>query len=456
MSVYESPGGNSVTATWRATADNGSDGSSGKASVYDLRYSGSPITDANWGAATQVPNEPTPGSNGASETCTFSVGSLTSVHVGLRIGDEVPNWSTLATSGPIALVQSGFTGIAPDDLATLGPSDAAPTFEFQRDPAAKPCYISFSGCDGFPPRPTVEDGEACRTLRFPLGAGVTSWTPSATQWTAIRKLVHTSGLLYWRLEGTCPAYGNVYGAYRTLAFDCGDISDLHVSPSHDDRGQEAVWPDRDVRPSLSWTNNTTGMARFLIDISKYPDIPLSDRQSTMTVGGRGVTGVSYTLNTSEWKRVRRLATWLKTLAKPDTADGVLYWRVRAVTADGALSCVSAAKILIVDGGEWTLGQPDLDPLTGTPRFSWSHAGDGIPKYSLEFCWDGEFTPAARETLKVPSGSITATSYTLKPGELTRLQRFMQRNGVGGLQWRVRGEDADRSFVTHSETGPVWP
>ncbi|MFN8548525.1 MAG: fibronectin type III domain-containing protein [Candidatus Eisenbacteria bacterium] len=99
----------SVTLTWIATGD---DGSSGKATTYDLRYSTSPISSGNFSGATQVTNEPAPKTAGQSES--FTVTGLTAgttYYFALKVADEVPNWSGISN------VPSG---------ATQNPADVTP------------------------------------------------------------------------------------------------------------------------------------------------------------------------------------------------------------------------------------------------------------------------------------------------------------------------------------------
>jgi len=96
----------SVTLNWIAPGD---DGNIGTASVYDIRYSTSLITEANWNTAAQCVGEPAPKPAGSSET--FTVHGLapnTTYYFALKTADEVPNWSGLSN------VASG---------ATLRPSD---------------------------------------------------------------------------------------------------------------------------------------------------------------------------------------------------------------------------------------------------------------------------------------------------------------------------------------------
>jgi nitrous oxidase accessory protein NosD len=98
----------SVALTWPAPGD---DGNVGRASQYDIRYSTSPITGANWNSATQATGEPTPQSVGNTEA--FTVTSLSpgaTYYFALKTADEVPNWS-----GPSNVV-SGTTGPGPADI----------------------------------------------------------------------------------------------------------------------------------------------------------------------------------------------------------------------------------------------------------------------------------------------------------------------------------------------------
>ena len=84
----------SVTLTWTAPGD---DSTTGTASAYDVRYSLSAITDANWGSATQVSGEPTPAVAGTVQT--FDVTALnpgTTYYLAIKASDETGNWSGLS------------------------------------------------------------------------------------------------------------------------------------------------------------------------------------------------------------------------------------------------------------------------------------------------------------------------------------------------------------------------
>jgi len=58
-----------ATLSWTAVGD---DSLTGTATSYDIRYSTSPITNNNWSAATQAPNEPTPSIAGSLQSLTVT------------------------------------------------------------------------------------------------------------------------------------------------------------------------------------------------------------------------------------------------------------------------------------------------------------------------------------------------------------------------------------------------
>ena len=84
----------SATLAWTATGD---DSLTGTATTYDVRWSTSPITEANWASATQATGEPTPGAAGTAQT--FVVRSLSrqvTYYFAAKVSDESGNWSALS------------------------------------------------------------------------------------------------------------------------------------------------------------------------------------------------------------------------------------------------------------------------------------------------------------------------------------------------------------------------
>lgn len=87
-------GSNSVTLTWTATGD---DGNIGTASAYDVRYSTSPIADANWDNAAKATNEPKPQASGNMETFKVTgLASNTTYYFALKVIDNGGNPSALS------------------------------------------------------------------------------------------------------------------------------------------------------------------------------------------------------------------------------------------------------------------------------------------------------------------------------------------------------------------------
>jgi hypothetical protein len=96
---------NSVDLAWTAPGD---DWDSGSASSYDLRYSTSMITEANWDAATQVVGEPGPQVAGSAETFRVTgLAPLTTYYFAIKARDEGGNIGDLS-NGAVG------TTLAPD------------------------------------------------------------------------------------------------------------------------------------------------------------------------------------------------------------------------------------------------------------------------------------------------------------------------------------------------------
>ncbi|MCP4573799.1 MAG: hypothetical protein GY838_15680 [bacterium] len=85
--------GTVVTLAWTAPGD---DGATGTAAEYDIRYSGAPITAANWAAASQIGSEPDPAAPGTEQGMAIDPGVDGDYYFALKTADEVPNWSNLS------------------------------------------------------------------------------------------------------------------------------------------------------------------------------------------------------------------------------------------------------------------------------------------------------------------------------------------------------------------------
>ncbi len=89
---------------WSAVGD---DGMTGLASSYDIRYSTSPITDANFASATPVPQTPlplVPKSPGQTETLPVTgLTPSTTYYFALKVADDLPNWSVLSNVAQVTM-----------------------------------------------------------------------------------------------------------------------------------------------------------------------------------------------------------------------------------------------------------------------------------------------------------------------------------------------------------------
>ena len=63
-----------------------------------------------------------------------------------------------------------------------------------------------------------------------------------------------------------------------------------------------------------------------------------------------------------------------------------------------------------------------------------------------------FAPAvkAKKTVKVPAGAVAGSPYTLSTAEVKLLKKLALKNVTTTLHYRIRGSDAEKAFVTHSD------
>ena len=441
IGVYRSSSGNLVKAQWTATADDGLDVTSGAASEYDLRYSATPVTAANFASCSEAEGVGAPGPRGTREEAVFSIGLLTGeVYAAVKVGDEVPNWSGISNVASGTAGTVGLKPLWPEDSHSVAPGLAI-QFTYLRGEDVRPAFVAFSDSPDFPQRPARHpDGTVSMTRRFPLRTGVSYWKASPGQWRLVQRMAGLSGTVYWRLEGRHGDYRGIYAAPRALYFDTGEITDTQVSPWHDKSGKTALWPDPAVPPAFSWNDQTQGMEYFWVDVSSDPSIPLRDRRSTLSVGNGRVSAPVVEASVFEWRRIRRLAS---------DSGGVLYWRVRATDRYRTLSCASAVKQLVVDGGEFALGALDLS--AAAPQASWSHTGEGLARFALEISADPSFPRSPLYTVVVPPRGVEGDFYEFTVFDLRRLALLATRHSAAILHWRVRGETYDRQFQTSSQS-----
>jgi N-acetylneuraminic acid mutarotase len=102
--VTSDPKSDSITLIWTAPGD---DGDVGTASQYDIRYSESAITEANFSSATKVANPPKPQPAGSKETLVVtSLLAGTTYYFAIKTADEALNWSPMSN---VAMVKTTTT-----------------------------------------------------------------------------------------------------------------------------------------------------------------------------------------------------------------------------------------------------------------------------------------------------------------------------------------------------------
>jgi len=106
------PSSTPFTIGWTAPGD---DSLTGRASVYDLRYSDHPLTAANFNQAWKIAGLPTPAAAGTQES--FVVSGLpdsVSLYIAVKSADELGNWSTMSN---VLTRPAQTTGVDPSALA---------------------------------------------------------------------------------------------------------------------------------------------------------------------------------------------------------------------------------------------------------------------------------------------------------------------------------------------------
>jgi polygalacturonase/phosphodiesterase/alkaline phosphatase D-like protein len=118
----------SIDLSWTATGD---DGATGTASSYDIRYSTSAISEANWSSATQVSGEPAPQAAGSSEAVTVSgLSPDTTYYFAIKAADDAGNISGVSNSPSGTTTSGGSTD--PLSITNLSASSGR-TYSVQYD-----------------------------------------------------------------------------------------------------------------------------------------------------------------------------------------------------------------------------------------------------------------------------------------------------------------------------------
>lgn len=104
----------SVDLSWSSPGD---DGAVGTATVYDLRYSLTPITTANFSTATRWTNTPVPLVSGTTQGVTVNgLAPGTVYYFAIKAADEAGNWSVMSNVATATTL--GLPDLAPPSAVT--------------------------------------------------------------------------------------------------------------------------------------------------------------------------------------------------------------------------------------------------------------------------------------------------------------------------------------------------
>jgi phosphodiesterase/alkaline phosphatase D-like protein len=110
---------NSIQVSWTTPGD---DSLTGTATSFDLRYSTSQITAANFASAPRWNSTPTPAAPGTRQSAVVSgLTPNTTYYFAIKTGDEVPNWAGISN------IISRATLAAPDTIRPESIADLVPT-----------------------------------------------------------------------------------------------------------------------------------------------------------------------------------------------------------------------------------------------------------------------------------------------------------------------------------------
>jgi chitodextrinase len=232
---------NSVTLTWTAPGD---DSLIGTATRYDIRYSTSQITSANFGSATAVATPPTPAGPGTSQT--FNVSGLqaaTTYWFAIKTQDDAGNWSNVSNIVSKTTLQApDVTRPAPIALSVSSLGDTTATLSWNA-----------VGDDSLTGTATSYD------IRYSTSPITTSNWATATQVSG-EPAPQVAGSLQTFTVGSLARQRQYYFAIKATD-DAGNVSALSNSPTGTTTDTLAPKAITDLTASFVWLGWPSAAAR---------------------------------------------------------------------------------------------------------------------------------------------------------------------------------------------------
>jgi hypothetical protein len=371
---------NSMSVTWTAAGD---DGTAGTASQYDIRYSTSPITDADWELATQVSGEPAPKAPGTTEVFVVTgLFSSTVYYIALKTADEKPNWSDLSNiaSGRTLVSSDNVPPAAVSNLAVSNPTTrsvmliwtapgddgntgAATHYDIRYStvPITFANWTSATECTG---EPTPKAAGNADTFVVTGLAPETSYyfalqtTDEAHNWSPLSNVVNASTLSFWSALGSGMSRGGYNDAcVYTLTSYTNELmaGGFFWSAGGVSAQSVAAWN------GASWSPLGSGINGFALASAVW--------DSRLIVGGEFATAGDDSVN--------HIAAWNGS-SWSDLGGGVMRKWGEQPTYELAVGALTVHNNTLMAGGRFTATEDcHANNIAAWNGSSWSPLGSGI-------------------------------------------------------------------------------
>jgi subtilisin family serine protease len=368
-----------VTLTWTSPSDPGN----GSASVYDIRYSTSPITEANFDSATPVTDLPEPKPAGTPDTLTVSgLAPGTTYYFAIKSADFFGNYSAISNVVEQATNFPPVLGVSPASF-TVNLQTAASTTRTVNISNTGMGVLTFQllslGPDGFS-TPDFSEGSvnAGETLELDVAVSASNLFPGTYEQT-------------WLVQSNDPVNDSVTFTI-TLNVTSNGQPIASVNPSALDFG-EVFQTGSKIK---TFEVHNAGAEPLLITsvLSNNPDFT-TDFPDTLTVTPFADTTITVTYTASSLG----VSSGIISISTNDPDHATL---TVAVTGEGVIApdiAVSPSSL----SASLNTGN------TTTQTLTISNSGGSDLNYAIEIAAETPVTVTATKTLNVPSKNTSASS-----------------------------------------------